>query len=213
MNNVVFLGIGSPYPMAWASIEALTEVKKLGCRITASHLSQSKFKGFPRSYDLGIALGYLHKIPLEELNKCTWINFHPAPLPDYGGRNVAYHAILNQESHFGATIHYMNEAFDGGDIIESRKFKVSLGTTAEELYNLACETLLNLLKEYIPKVLNGENLASTKQGNSIYYKKESINDFINIEDETKRMIRALYCPPYYPKIKIGDKIFVIKEEK
>jgi methionyl-tRNA formyltransferase len=208
MRNVVFLGIDRPY-----SIEALSEVKKMECRVSASHLNKNKFKGFPNLYDLGISLGYLHKVPVEELKKAPWINFHPAPLPEYGGRNVAYHAILNKESNFGATIHYMNEEFDGGDIIEVRKFKFSLGVTAEELYNLACETSLDLLKEYIPKVLNGEGLTSVKQNNSTYYKKEPIDDFINIKDETKRMITALYCPPYYPKIKIGVKTFVIKEEK
>ena len=207
MNNVVFLGRDRPY-----CIEALTEVKKMGCKIVAHHLTQNKFTDFPRSYDLGISLGYLHKVPLRELNKCTWINFHPAPLPYYGGRNVAYHAILNQESHFGSTIHYMNEEFDGGDIIESRKFEFSLGTTADELYNLACETSLCLLKEYIPRILKGETLPSVKQSNSIYYKKESIKDFIDIDDDTKRMITALYCPPYYPKIKIGNEIFFIKKQ-
>jgi methionyl-tRNA formyltransferase len=208
MNNVVFLGIDRPY-----SINALEEVKKMDCAVTANHLNQNKFKSFPQSYDLGISLGYLYKVPLKELSKSPWINFHPAPLPNYGGRNVAYHAILNKESHFGATIHYMNEEFDGGDIIETRKFEFSLGTTAEELYNLACETSLDLLKEYIPKVLNGERVDSVKQNNSTYYKKEPINDFINIKNETKRMITARYCPPYYPKIKIGGKTFVIKEEK
>ena len=208
MHNVVFLGIDRPY-----SIEALTDVKKMGCRVCASHLNKNKFQAYPCNYDLGISLGYLHKVPLNELEKAPWINFHPAPLPDYGGRNVAYHAILNKESHFGATIHYMNEDFDGGDIIETRKFEFCLGTTAQELYNLACETSLDLLKEYIPKILNGESIASVKQSNSTYYKKESINDFIEIKDEIKRMITALYCPPYYPKIKIGGKTFVIKEEK
>ena len=103
MRNVVFLGIDRPY-----SIEALSEVKKMECRVSASHLNKKKFKGFPNLYDLGISLGYLHKVPVEELKKAPWINFHPSPLPEYGGRNVAYHAILNKESNFGATIHYMN---------------------------------------------------------------------------------------------------------
>ena len=132
MDNVVFLGIARPY-----SLKALSSLEKMDCRIVANHLDENKFEKFPPQYDVGISLGYLHRVPPRELNKSIWINFHPAPLPDYGGRNIAYHAILNKESHFGATIHYMNEEFDGGDIIETRKFKFSLGTTAEELYNLA----------------------------------------------------------------------------
>tara|TARA_R100000315_G_C5234526_1_gene145877 strand:- start:3144 stop:3767 length:624 start_codon:yes stop_codon:yes gene_type:complete len=205
--NVVFLGIDRPY-----AIEALTIIKNSGARIAATHLNKNKFKEFPPIYDVGISLGYLHKVPLDELKKSLWINIHPAPLPDYGGRNVAYHAIINGETHFGATIHYMSEEFDSGDIIETRKFKFTLGTTAEELYNSAVAMSLDLLKDYIPKILNKENLLSFKQTTSTYYKKETINDFIDVDDKIKRKITALYFPPYFPKIKIGNKTFFIKEQ-
>ena len=205
--NVVFLGTDRPY-----CLEALTIIKKAGARIAASHLNNNKLRAYPPIYDIGISLGYLYKVSIKELKKCPWINIHPAPLPDYGGRNVAYHAILNKETHFGATIHYMNEEFDGGDIIETRKFEFSLGTTAEELYNSAIHTSLELLKDYIPKILNREKLCSVKQTSSTYYKKETINDFIEVNDQTKRKITALYYPPYFPKIKIGNKTFLIKEQ-
>lgn len=207
MNNVVFLGINRNY-----SIKALDELKKMNCEILKSHNDKNRFIDFPKKYDLGISLGYMYLIPPEELKKSIWINFHPAPLPDYGGRNVAYHAILNKESYFGATIHYMDENFDGGEIIHTRKFKVSKDATSNELYKLACDTSLDLFKEYIPRFLSGVELKSAKQINHVYYKKEPINDFIDIQDDVKRTIRALYCPPYYPKIKIGNKNFIIKEE-
>lgn len=207
MNNVVFLGIDREY-----SIEALNELKKMDCKILKSHNDKNKFISFPKEYDLGISLGYMHLVPTEELKKSIWINFHPAPLPSYGGRNIAYHAILNRESYFGATIHYMNEKFDGGDIIKTKKFEISKDITSNELYELACDTSLDLFKEYVPKFLSKEEIKSTKQINHIYYDKKSIDDFIEIEDDTKVKIRALYYPPHYPKIKIGNKNFVIKEE-
>jgi methionyl-tRNA formyltransferase len=140
------------------------------------------------------------------------MNYHPAPLPNYGGRNVAYHAILNEESHFGATIHYMNEKFDAGDIINIQKFKMSEDITSEELYNLAVKTSLDLFMKYIPMILSGNKLKSIKQKNHVYYKKDSIDDFIDLQDDVKKLIRALYYPPHYPKIKIGNRNFIIKEE-
>jgi len=204
--NVVYLGIDRSY-----SIEGLKVVKKAGGRIVASHLNKNKFSEYPLNYDVGISLGYLHKVPLAELKKCSWINIHPAPLPEYGGRNVAYHAIINEETHFGATIHYMNEEFDRGDIIETRKFEFSFGTTAGDLYNTGTAMSVDLLRDYIPKILKRKQLISTKQTSYTYYRKEFINDFIEVEDQTKRKITALYYPPFYPKIKIGNKTFIIKE--
>src|SRR5688500_1816660 len=66
----------------------------------------------PSIYDIGISFLYPHKVPKEHLDGHTWINFHPAPLPLYRGRNVAYHAIMNGTGSFGGTIHYMDENFD-----------------------------------------------------------------------------------------------------
>jgi len=207
MNNIVFLGLNRSY-----SLKALKRLKKMNCKVVAEHTEKFKFTNFPVEYDLGISFGYLHKIPIEEIKKCPWINFHPAPLPDYGGRNVAYHAILNKETSFGATIHHVSENFDEGDIIESKKFDFSLGTTAKELYTLACETSLDLFDKYVPKFLQNQTVVSYKQKNRTYYKKQNISDFINLEDDVKRKITALYYPPHYPKIKIGHKTFIIKED-
>ena len=91
-------------------------------------------------YDIGVGFLYTYKIPAEQLTK-TWINFHPAPLPEYGGRNVAHHAIINNSQYFGGTMHYMNEEFDRGDIIDCQRFKIQKTDTAGDLVIKSYETL------------------------------------------------------------------------
>ena len=87
-----------------------------------NHSFDEGISEFP-DYDIGVGFLYTYKIPAEQLTK-TWINFHPAPPPEYGGRNVAYHAIINNSQYFGGTMHYMNEEFDRGDIIDCQRFKI-----------------------------------------------------------------------------------------
>tara|TARA_Y100000816_G_scaffold289781_1_gene276957 strand:- start:20 stop:649 length:630 start_codon:yes stop_codon:yes gene_type:complete len=204
--KIVYLGCDREYSKTGSKIVETTAATNL----ILNHTKNGKITKFPNQYDLGIALGYMHLVPKEEINKTIWINIHPAPLPHYGGRNVAYHAIMNKENYFGATIHYMNEFFDKGDIISVKKFQIRVGMTAKELYNYACDYSIELLREYLPKLIKKEKINSTRQDGHNYYKKSKINNYIEVSESIKTEICALYYPPHFPKIKIGNKTFQIK---
>ena len=45
------------------------------------------------------------------------INCHAGRLPFYRGRNVLNWVLVNDEKHFGVTVHYVDEGIDTGDII------------------------------------------------------------------------------------------------
>lgn len=45
------------------------------------------------------------------------INFHYGKLPEYGGRFIVTHIILNGETSTCVTAHYMEEGIDTGEII------------------------------------------------------------------------------------------------
>ncbi len=81
--------------------------------------------------DLIVLAGFLWLVPVSLLkafpNKI--INLHPALLPKYGGAGMygdhVHKAILaNKEDESGITIHFVNEAFDEGEIIHQSKFKI-----------------------------------------------------------------------------------------
>ena len=208
MSKIVYLGLDSLYSkIVGEYIETLTN------NLLVKHISPKKFDQFPISYDIGIAFMYTSLVPKKELKKALWINIHPAPLPKYGGRNVAYHAIKNNETKFGSTIHLMNEKFDQGNIISTTSFDIPESATADELYNLTCaDSVIHIIKN-LPNILKG-NIKSYKQKNPIYYPQQKINNFIDLSDEQKKTVKALYYPPHYPKIKIKDKIFnIILEEQ
>ena len=164
------------------------------------------------SYDIGISFMYQHKVHAEQVNSHTWFNFHPAPLPEYKGRNLCYHAIMNGETEFGATLHYMDENFDTGDIIEVLKFPVQAWDTADTISEGAILFSQVLFKQYLPRILNGEEFPRIPNEGGTYYKKEEIEDYIGVNDYQDRRIRAITYGKFYPKVDIGGIIYKIVKE-
>lgn len=207
--KILFLGNGSNY-----SLQAEKIVKEMNCEVIDIHNDKKRFNNFDKMYEIGISFLYPFIVPSEEINKAIWINFHPAPLPEFCGRNVAYHAIMSNAKKYGATIHYMDENFDTGDIIKVNYFSIKESDTAYDIFNKSCKILLDLLKKYLAILINKGDITTveTKQRNNTFYNLSNIDDYIHLEAEIKKEILAKTFPPYYPKIMIGKKTFIIMPE-
>lgn len=167
----------------------------------------SQFSGKVKSlppYSIGISFFYNYLVPADEISPPRlWVNFHPAPLPEYRGRNVAYHAILNGETEFGATLHYVDRDFDTGDIIKVSRFPILPHHTAGDIAKLARQKCLELFCDYVPTLLTGQRLPSYKQMGGTYYRKEPINPYINLTPDLQKSVRAITADPYFAKTVIG----------
>jgi methionyl-tRNA formyltransferase len=166
-------------------------------------------------YDIGISFMWDRKIQDFELDIAPWINFHPGPLPEYKGRNLCYHAIMNGETEFGATVHYMDENFDTGDIIQVRKFPVLEWWTAEDLSTYTLMQSRIQFERFLPRILAGEDFLRYPNSKGMYYKKANIAEVVSLDKDVplSRFIRAVYYPPYYPKFEIGGVTYkIVKDE-
>lgn len=186
------------------------------CIISFSNTDNEKVQDFENiEYDLGISFLYTFKIPSTEfLRNKIWINFHPGPLPEYRGRNLCYHAILNQETQFGATLHYMDKEFDTGNIIEVSTFPIYPHYTAGDLSELSKDALVNLFKKYLPIFLEGKNISAEKQiQNGNYYKKTFIDNEVTLPFGDQLKVRAVTVSPHFYAHTIinGRKYFIIPE--
>lgn len=90
------------------------------------------------SIDLIVLAGYLKMIGPNILEKYTIINTHPSLLPKYGGKGMhgihVHQAVIDaQEKYSGATIHFVNQEYDKGNIISQTKVEVLPSDTAESL--------------------------------------------------------------------------------
>lgn len=90
------------------------------------------------SIDLIVLAGYLKMIGPNLLEKYTIINTHPSLLPKYGGKgmhgmHVHEAVIAAKEKYSGATIHFINDEYDKGNMISQTKVEVLPTDTAETL--------------------------------------------------------------------------------
>ena len=159
----------------------------------------------PLDYDIGISFMWTKKVPARHVNTHTWINFHPGPLPEYKGRNLCYHAIMNMETEFGATIHYMDEGFDTGDIIDVIKFPVKDYYTAGDVSLSAIQCSKTLFELYFPRIIAGEEFERLPNVGVGYYGKGAIPDTLEIRADygIGQFVRAVTCGDFYPKLNIG----------
>lgn len=106
--------------------------------------------------DLLVLAGFLWLIP-ENLLKAyprRIINIHPSLLPSYGGKGMygkkVHQAILDhKETESGVTIHYVNEKFDEGEIIQQARFKIEPGDDLEMIMYKGQQ----LEHQYYPKII------------------------------------------------------------
>lgn len=90
------------------------------------------------SLDLIVLAGYLKMIGPNLLEKYTIINTHPSLLPKYGGKgmhgiHVHEAVIAAHEKYSGATIHFVNQEYDKGNIISQTQVEILPSDTAETL--------------------------------------------------------------------------------
>ena len=90
--------------------------------------------------DLVVLAGYLKLVPAAAVARFRWrmINIHPALLPAFGGSGMyglrVHAAVLaSGVTVTGATVHYVDEAFDRGPVIAQWPVPVRAGDTPDAL--------------------------------------------------------------------------------
>jgi folate-dependent phosphoribosylglycinamide formyltransferase PurN len=104
---------------------------------------------------VSVSMNQVIKKEILELPVNRSINVHCAPLPKYGGMSPYIWGLANKENYSAATIHYMDEGLDTGDIIAQEKISVLAGDSAFCLFHRCCSKASELLMETIKKIDNG----------------------------------------------------------
>ncbi len=85
-----------------------------------------------------VLAGFMWMVPkyLVENYPGKIVNIHPALLPKFGGKgmygmHVHEAVIMNEETETGITIHYVNEHYDEGEVIEQQRCEVSPDDNAQ----------------------------------------------------------------------------------
>ncbi len=113
---------------------------------------------FLKSLNIGLIVlaGFLKMIPdtvIKNFNNRI-INIHPALLPSFGGKGMygmnVHKAVYNSGAKVsGATVHFINEAYDEGKIIAKKKVDISDVKSPEQI----AERVLKIEHEILPFVI------------------------------------------------------------
>ncbi|MFW5787959.1 MAG: methionyl-tRNA formyltransferase, partial [Halanaerobiales bacterium] len=81
---------------------------------------------------------------------------HASLLPKYRGASPIHRAIINGEQESGATIMFMDEGMDTGDIIEQQKTPIAEDDTVGDLHDRLASMGADLLVKTLLDIKNGD---------------------------------------------------------
>lgn len=179
------------------------------------------------SADIGLAIGYPHKISLDLIKsvKNGIINLHFAPLPYYRGSKTLAHAILNNEKRYGLSLHYIDENLDTGPLIDVKWYDLGEKTNevaTNELENVGFEFFKEHFDAILQNQVKGVDQKTLMEEKNIipkFYTRKSLKPYYKVSksesfDRIYQIVRALQTgngkQPYFEKE--GKKIYLsIKE--
>ncbi len=83
------------------------------------------------------------------------LNLHGSYLPRYRGRVPVNWAVINGETETGATLHYMVEKPDAGDIVDQEKVAISFTDTSFDVFNKVTEAAVTVIRRAWPLLVTG----------------------------------------------------------
>lgn len=139
-------------------------------------------------------------VVLEILTKGC-IGFHPALLPQNRGRAVLPWTLLQGLDRSGATLFYLDEGVDSGDILIQKSFSVEPKETARTLYEKVVKLLSKMIQSVLPLLEAGNPPRQPQDDSKATYcaKRTPKDGLINWEWSAERvwtLIRAVGEP--YP---------------
>ncbi|MSM41406.1 MAG: formyltransferase [Geobacter sp.] len=83
------------------------------------------------------------------------LNLHGSYLPRYRGRVPVNWAVINGETETGATLHYMVEKPDAGEIVDRERVAIAFTDTAFDVFNKVTDAAVTVIGRAWPQLLVG----------------------------------------------------------
>jgi methionyl-tRNA formyltransferase len=110
--------------------------------------------------DLLFSFYYRHMLrkPLLDIPRLGALNIHGSLLPKYRGRAPVNWAVINGERETGATLHYMAEKPDAGDIVDREAIPIWPDDTAAEVFRRMTGAAQAMLGRNLQRLIDGTAL-------------------------------------------------------
>jgi len=140
------------------------------------------------------------KAPLLAIPKHGALNMHGSLLPKYRGRVPVNWAIIRGETETGATLHYMTEKPDDGDIVAQQAVPILPNDTASEVFQKVTVAAEIALNDVLPALLAGKAQAVKQDlSKGAYFggrkAEDGVIDWSQPASQIHNLVRAV-APPY-----------------
>jgi methionyl-tRNA formyltransferase len=153
---LVFTHDDSPNEEIWfESVRELAE--RQGIPVMTSDINLRENVALLRELAPDLLLSFYYRTMIREevleIPKLGALNLHGSYLPKYRGRVPVNWAVINGESDTGATLHYMVQKPDAGDIVDQEKVAISFTDTAFDVFNKVTEAAVTVLSRSLAPLL------------------------------------------------------------
>jgi methionyl-tRNA formyltransferase len=199
------IGIGKGSETIIDALEREAEDSNIGFKSFPSQKSISEMKNWIDSLqpDYIFCISFPFMIPESVLGYGSekFINFHPAPLPQYRGAMPIFEVLKNQEKETAICVHFMNSKFDEGPVLFNDPVTINPGDTYGKLTVRLSDRIAQVALNMANMVQFASKIPSQPQDETLsyYYEKPTLSDtYINWKRMSGNEIIALInaCNPW-----------------
>jgi len=156
--SLIFTHEDSPTEEIWFdSVRELAEKHAIPCLTTDINVPENVERLRVIAPDFILSFYYRSMITPEVLAIPAMgaLNLHGSYLPRYRGRVPVNWAVINGESETGATLHYMVEKPDAGDMVDQEKVEIAFTDTAHDVFAKVTDAAVVVIARAWPLLREG----------------------------------------------------------
>ena len=157
--ELIFTHEDSPTEEIWyESVRDLAERRGIPCLTTDINALENMERVRAIEPDFIFSFYYRNMIKpvVLEIPRLGSLNLHGSYLPKYRGRAPVNWVVINGETETGATLHYMVEKPDAGDIVDQEKIKIAFTDTALDVFNKVTQAAVTVVARAWPLLREGK---------------------------------------------------------
>jgi len=157
--ELIFTHEDSPTEQIWFdSVRALAERHCIPLLTSDISLPENVARVKALAPDFIVSFYYRNMISREvlEIPRLGALNLHGSFLPQYRGRVPVNWSVINGETETGATLHYMVEKPDAGDIVDQERVPIAFTDTAQDVFLNVTEAAVKIISRAWPLLKSGK---------------------------------------------------------
>jgi methionyl-tRNA formyltransferase len=157
--ELIFTHEDSPTEEIWfQSVRELAEKRGIPCLTTDINDPENveRVRAIGPAFIFSFYYRNMIKEEVLEIPRLGALNLHGSFLPKYRGRVPVNWAVINGETETGATLHYMVEKPDAGEIVDRERVEIAFSDTAHDVFGKVTDAAVRVIARAWPLLHVGQ---------------------------------------------------------